>query len=81
MKELAHLLNDMQQAGVIRNYALFGAVGQMRCTEPVATLHADLLVAGPAADRLDALSGIYEFCTARGYQPEGEPQTDRALSA
>ena len=69
---MAQLLNEMQRAGVIRNYALFGAVAQMRYTEPVATLDADVLVAVPAADRLDALSGIYEFCAARGYRPEGE---------
>jgi hypothetical protein len=69
---LAQLLNAMQGAGVIRNYALCGAVAQMRYTEPVATLDADVLVAVPAPDRLDALSGIYEFCAARGYQPEGE---------
>src|SRR5512137_1641701 len=31
-----------------------------------------LFVAVPAADRIDALSGIYEFCAARGYRPEGE---------
>jgi hypothetical protein len=72
VKELAQLLNEMQRAGVIRNYALFGAVAQMRYTEPVATLDADVLVAVPAPDRLDALSGIYEFCAARGYRPEGE---------
>jgi len=72
VKELAQLLNEMQRAAVIRQYALFGAVAQMRYTEPVATLDADVLVAVPAADRLDALSGIYEFCAARGYRPEGE---------
>ena len=72
MKELAQLLNEMQRAGVIRQYALFGAVAQMRYTEPVATLDADVLVAVPAADRLDVLSGIYEFCAARGYRAEGE---------
>jgi len=33
VKELAQLLNEMQRAGVIRNYALFGAVAQMRYTE------------------------------------------------
>ena len=72
MNELAQLLTEMQRAGVIRNYALFGAVAQMRYTEPVATLDADVLVAVPAADRIDALSGLYEFCAARGYRPEGE---------
>src|SRR5512135_2797068 len=62
----------MQRAGVIQNYALFGAVAQMRYTEPTATLDADVLVAVPGPDRLNALSGIYEFCADRGYRPEGE---------
>ena len=72
MKELALLLNEMQREGVIQDYALFGATAQMRYTEPVATLDADVLVAVPSADRLDVLGGIYEFCAAKGYRPEGE---------
>lgn len=62
----------MCASGVIQNYAVFGATAQMRYTEPVATLDADVLVAVPQADRIDALSGIYAFCAARGYLPEGE---------
>ena len=69
---MAELLNDMCAAGVIADYALFGAVAQMRYTEPVATLDADVLVAMPAPDRLDVLSSIYQFCAGRGYQAEGE---------
>jgi hypothetical protein len=72
VKELAQLLNEMQQAGVVRNYALFGATAQMRYTEPVATLDADVLVAVASEGRLDPLHAIYEFCTAKGYRPEGE---------
>lgn len=72
MKELAQLLNEMQQAGVIKNYALFGAVAQMRYTEAVATLDADVLVAVADPDRIDVLGGVYEFCAAKKYQPEGE---------
>ncbi len=72
MRELAQLLNEMRSAGVIEDYALFGAVAQMRYTEPVATLDADVLVAIPAKDRLDVLSELYEFCAAKGFRPEGE---------
>lgn len=72
MKELAQLLNEMQEAGVILNYALFGAAAQMRYTEPVATLDADVLVAVASPDRLDVLGGIYEFCASKGFRPEGE---------
>ena len=72
MKALAQLLNEMCASGVIENYALFGAVAQMRYTEPVATLDADVLVAVAQPDRLDALRDIYTYCAARGYLPEGE---------
>jgi hypothetical protein len=30
VREFALLLNEMQQAGVIRNFVLFGAVAQLR---------------------------------------------------
>jgi hypothetical protein len=69
---VALLLNEMCASGVIQNYALFGAAAQMRYTEPVATLDADVLVAVPQPGRLDVLADIYAFCAARGYLPEGE---------
>ncbi len=69
---MARLLNEMLGAGVINTYAVFGAVAQMRYTEAVATLDADVLVGVPAPAGLDVLRPIYQFCAARGYQPEGE---------
>jgi hypothetical protein len=72
VKEVAALLNAMRDAGVIRDYALFGAAAQMRYTEAVATLDADVLVAVPSPDRLDVLGPIYDYCRKRGHAPEGE---------
>lgn len=72
MKELAELLNGMREAGVISDYALFGAAAQMRYTEPVATLDADVLVTVPGPEGLDKLGPIYQFCATKGYHPEGE---------
>lgn len=72
MKELALLLNEMRAAGVIADYALFGAIAQMRYTAPVATLDVDVLVALPSADQLDLLAPIYAWCRTRGYAIEGE---------
>lgn len=72
MKEVAHLLNEMRDSGVIIDYALFGAAAQMRYTEPVATLDADVLVALPLPEGLDVLTRVYEFCSEKGYSPEGE---------
>jgi len=72
VKELAQLLNGMREAGVISDYALFGAAAQMRYTEPVATLDADILVTVPGPEGLDKLGLIYQFCATKGYHPEGE---------
>jgi hypothetical protein len=72
VKEVATLLNAMREAGVIAEYALFGAAAQMRYTEAVATFDADVLVAVPSPERLDVLRPLYEFCAQRGWQPEGE---------
>ena len=52
---MAQLLNAMRGELVIMNYALFGAVAQMRYTEPVATLDADVLVVIPSAERLESV--------------------------
>lgn len=72
MKEVTELLNAMRGAGLISDYALFGAIAQMRYTEPVATLDADVLVAMPPPQGLEILKPIYEFCAARGHRPQGE---------
>ena len=64
MEEVAKLLNEMVDAGVIGSYAVFGAVAQMRYTEAVATMGADILVSIPGKGDLDILSPIYAFCRA-----------------
>ena len=72
MNKVAVLLNEMVGQGIIADYAVFGAVAQMRYTEAVVTLDADILVAVAEPDKLDVLSPIYAFCRERGYLPEGE---------
>ncbi|MFZ0134112.1 MAG: hypothetical protein WAK95_16345 [Desulfobacterales bacterium] len=72
MDKVAVLLNDMVDQGIIADYAVFGAVAQMRYTGAVVTLDADILVAVTEPDKLNVLSPIYTFCRERGYLPEGE---------
>jgi hypothetical protein len=43
MKEVAQLLSDMLSANIIKAYAVFGAIAQMRYSEAVATMDADVL--------------------------------------
>jgi len=66
------VLGDMLRAGVIRDYAVFGAAAQIRYTEPVATLDVDVLVEITDLTTLEPLKGIYEFCASRGWHAEGE---------
>ena len=72
MKEAALLLNDMVVHGVIDNYAIFGAVTQMRQTEAVAATDVDVLVAVPESEVRDVPEPIYSFCRTRGWHAEGE---------
>jgi hypothetical protein len=72
MDKVAVLLNEMVEKCIIADYAVFGAVAQMRYTEAVVTFDADILVAVPEPDKLDVLNPIYAFCQERGYLPEGE---------
>ena len=72
MKRVAELLNAMLDARVISDYAVFGAVAQMRYTEAIVTLDADILIAVPDETMIDVLSPIYSFCRACDYFPDGE---------
>jgi hypothetical protein len=72
MKAVIELLNEMKRAGVIQDYAVFGAVAQMRYTEPVATLDADVLVLLKDVTAIDVLGPIYRFCRERAYLQRGE---------
>lgn len=72
MRAVVQLLNDMKASGLVKDYALFGAMAQMRYTEPIATLDADVLVLLDEQTGLDVLGPIYSFCKTRGYLPDGE---------
>ncbi len=71
MRELIQLIDEMLNAGVLKNYAIFDALAQMRYTEAVVTMDADILI-GVEDEGLAVLSPIYAFCKDRGYLPEGE---------
>ena len=71
MRELIELIDEMLKAGILENYAVFGAVAQMRYAEAVVTMDADILV-GVSDTSIAVLRPIYAFCKEHGYLPEGE---------
>ena len=62
----------MVAAGVIRSYAVFGAIAQMRHTAPVGAFDVDVLVDVPESDRPDLLSPLHDYCRSEGFEVEGE---------
>jgi hypothetical protein len=72
MKGVASLLNQMVADDVLTDYALFGAVAQMRYTDAVVTMDADVLVGVRNEGAMDVLRPIHEYCAARGLRVEGE---------
>jgi hypothetical protein len=61
----------MVAAGVVTNYAVFGAVAQMRYTEAVLTEDADIMIALPSSTSLNPLGPVYQYCQSRGLMPRG----------
>lgn len=73
MIEIVRVLNDMMKDGIIKNYAVFGAVAQMRYTEAVVTMDVDILIdLKDHPNSLAVLTPLYEYCHTKGYEPEGE---------
>jgi hypothetical protein len=61
-------LNDVKDAGVIREYALGGAMALVFWTEPIATYDLDVFVVLPPQDgAIVDLSPIYNWAAGRGY--------------
>ena len=68
MKQAIAVLNDMVAAGVIRKYAIGGAMGAAFYTEPFTTFDLDIFVAFGESDALlVSLSPIYAYLRERGY--------------
>jgi len=74
MKETLQIINQMLVDGVIRKYAIGGAVGATFYLEPSATLDIDIFVSFETAPgrALILLSPIYDYLKARGCREEGE---------
>jgi hypothetical protein len=72
VKEVARLLNELKRERIIVDYAVFGATAQMRYTEPVATLDADVLVSLKDAQTLEPLRGIYQYTESKGLLAHAE---------
>jgi hypothetical protein len=74
LEATVRVLNDLEAAGVVRRYAIAGAMGANFYIEPTATEDLDVLVLLPAApSSLDVLRPIYRLLVdERGFAAERE---------
>jgi hypothetical protein len=71
-KKVLEVLNEMQTAGVIQDYALGGAVAAAVYLEPFYTKDLDVFVALEQKGPLIDLSAIYGYLTAQGFETKGQ---------
>src|SRR5206468_12454766 len=73
METTLQVLNDLERAGVVRRYAIGGAMGATFYVEPVLTFDLDVFVMLPqTSGGLLTLAPLYEALRARGYREEEE---------
>jgi hypothetical protein len=73
MDKAIKVINEMQSKGVIKKYAVGGAVAAIFYVEPMLTYDLDVFfVPSKENDGLLALSSLYDYLKGRGYKVEKE---------
>jgi hypothetical protein len=73
MKETLEVINRMVADGVVKDYAIGGAVAAIHYLEPFDTADLDTFIATEAAGgELTIIAPVYDYPTRRGYKAEGE---------
>jgi hypothetical protein len=74
MKETLKVINQMQQDGIIGQYAIGGAVGATLYVNPASTVDIDIFITIPplGSSRLISLSPVYDYLTGLGFKSEHE---------
>ena len=67
MRQTLEVLNTMVTEGIIKNYAIGGAMGAMYYTEVVTTYDLDIFVVFADETRIDVLTPVYRYLRGRGY--------------
>jgi hypothetical protein len=73
MDKAIKVLNEMQSKGIVKKYALGGAVAAIFYVEPILTYDLDVFfVPSEKNESLLALSPVYDYLTGKGYKVEKE---------
>ena len=72
MEKTLKAINRMEADGVIRRYAIGGAMAAIFYVEPFTTYDLDIFFAADVSGGLITLTPIYEYLSREGYEAEGE---------
>lgn len=68
MEKIFKVINEMYQKGILKDYAIGGAVATIYYTEPFATKDIDIFFIPPEKEKLILLTPFYDFLLKRGYK-------------
>jgi len=66
------LINKMYQKGILKSYAVGGAMATIYYTEPFATKDIDIFFVPPEKDKIILLTPFYDFLLRKGYRTHKE---------
>jgi hypothetical protein len=66
------VLREMKADGIVKDYAIGGAVAAMFYMEPIDTHDLDIFVIFPGSSLLVSLTPAYAWLHERGFKPDGE---------
>ena len=72
LAEILRTANELVSSGLIKDYALGGALAAMRYVEPLATYDADIFFIPVTEDLSAGVHDLYEALRARGWDVEGD---------
>jgi hypothetical protein len=73
MDKAIKVINEMQSKGIVKKYAVGGAVAAIFYVEPILTYDLDVFfVPSEKNESLLALSPVYDYLTGKGYKMEKE---------
>jgi hypothetical protein len=72
LADVLRAANDLVSAGLIKDYALGGALAAVHYVEPFATYDADIFFIPATEDLTGGIPKIYEALRARGWKVEGD---------
>lgn len=68
MERVFKVIRKMYEQGVLKNYAVGGAVATIYYTEPFATKDIDIFFVPPEKDKIILLTPFYDFLLKKGYK-------------